>query len=364
MGCRWAPEGRPEEPCPEPSSDAASMFFPPLCANALRLLPRRVRGKTSDLGTAQKENLLVGPANKCSDPALLDPDNIPLVAKILKEDAPWRRAVLGKHCLEAAESDEHGDQQTNDEGAAAMCPSRASTEDILEDESPESTSKSGEQSDESTLDADGQRGGGDTSSSASVPSSPKDPSIKTSSFAEPISGWPGPGELASVLRWDHVKFTWVLDEIEIAAATPIPRFAVAFSNGAEACPPKYPRPVVLLRPEAAPFNPGGVGYTGFNVLAPVFTPNQTQEATRSFNKDAPVFTPSHDLGEGSDMAVSNLNMHAAVFVPDQEAVARDAGSDASLTHWQRTRLNTSAVAFVPCWEAYDDDSDEDDDDDE
>jgi len=352
MGCRWAPEGRPEEPCPEPSSDAASMFFPPLCANALRFLPRRVCGKTSDLGTAQKENLLVGPANKCIDPALLDPDKSPLVAKVLE-----RRAVLGKHCLKAAESDEHGDQQTTD-GVAVMCPSRASTDDILEDESPESTSKSGEQSDESTLDADPR---GDTSSSASVPSSPKDPSINKSSFAEPISGWPGPGDLASVLRWNHVTFTWVPDEIEIAAATPIPRFAVAFSNGAEACPPKYPRPVVLLRPEAAPFNPGGDGYTGFNVLAPVFTPNQTQEATRSFNKDAPVFTPSQDVGEGSGMAASNLNMHAAVFVPDQEAVARDAGSDTSLTHWQRTRLNTSAVAFVPCWEAYDDDSDEDDD---
>lgn len=171
---------------------------------------------------------------------------------------------------------------------------------------------------------------------------------------------------AVLLQWDDKAGSWLPLEVKITAPRPLPKFAgplVAYSNGAEECLQKAPCPCnssppssvqpLSLRPDAAPFNPGGRSgrSSSFNTDAAVFVPGQDggnsavastdRTGTRALNLDAPVFVP------GRDAETSSFNLHATVFVPGK---GEDAGSDAcndTDSNAQRTRLNTYATAYVP-----------------
>lgn len=157
-------------------------------------------------------------------------------------------------------------------------------------------------------------------------------------------------QVAMVLRWDAEAGAWVPDEMEIEDPSPLPKFAMAFSNGAEA----YPQNNCWIFEErdqdavtsstdffedAAESDdlhtPGGkseenkenVSHTTGQSLRPdakEFFPSSNRNVRSTLNVQAAVFVPSETSGKNTmqfgatELVTTSFRADAPVFVPGQE----------------------------------------------
>lgn len=177
-------------------------------------------------------------------------------------------------------------------------------------------------------------------------------------------------ECATVLRWDDRRGCWVLDELEISEPPILPRFALAFSNGAEACPERgcccqegsVAETTQSSGLETMHINAGGgcMRVSNVSLDTAVLVPGAlaaeedlsrasgSDVGRRAFNLDAPVFVPAQNAGDIA--AGDSFNVEAPAWVPSQQPGSTGAPG-VSMSSPQRTPLNSQAAAFVPFWQA-------------